>query len=67
MRAGRPPLVPAWVKLVYSGYVAVVMPTPWNFLYFCDVALLVTAVALWIESPLLVSTQAVAITLPQFL
>jgi hypothetical protein len=61
------------VKLVYSGYVALVVPTywitytPWNFLYFCDVALLVTAVALWIESPLLVSMQAVAITLPQFL
>ena len=35
--------------------------SPWNFLYFCDVALLVTAMAIWIESPLLVSTQAVAI------
>ena len=41
--------------------------SPWNFLYFCDVALLVTAVAIWIESPLLISMQAVAITVPQML
>jgi hypothetical protein len=40
---------------------------PWNFLYFCDVALLVTAMAIWIESPLLVSTQAVAIVAMQTL
>jgi len=62
-----------WVKLGYSAYVAVVVPyywvtyTPWNFLYFCDIALLVTAVAIWVESPLLVSMQAVAITVPQLL
>ena len=65
--------IPIWVKVAYSAYVAVVVPCywvaypPWNFLYFCDIALLVTAVAIWIESPLLVSMQAVAITLPQIL
>jgi hypothetical protein len=65
--------IPIWIKIAYSAYVAVVVPcywvayTPWNFLYFCDIALLVTAVAIWIESPLLVSMQAVAITLPQIL
>ncbi len=70
-RAGR--RIPMWVKLGYSVYVAVVVPlywvtyTPWNFLYFCDIALLVTAVAIWIESPLLVGMQAVAITVPQLL
>ena len=59
--------VPYSVKLLYSAFVAIVVPlywvtySPWNFLYFCDVALLVTAMAIWIESPLLVSTQAVAI------
>jgi hypothetical protein len=53
--------------------VAIVVPlywvtySPWNFLYFCDVALLVTAMAIWIESPLLVSTQAVAIVAMQTL
>lgn len=66
-------LIPIWVKVAYSAFVAVLVPcywvtySPWNFLYFCDIALLVTAVAIWIESPLLVSMQAVAITLPQML
>ena len=65
--------IPLWVKVAYSAFVAVVVPcywvtySPWNFLYFCDIALLVTGVAMWIESPLLVSMQAVAITLPQIL
>lgn len=65
--------IPIWVKVGYSSFVAVLVPcywvtyTPWNFLYFCDIALFVTAVAIWIESPLLVSMQAVAITLPQML
>jgi hypothetical protein len=65
--------IPGWVKLAYSVFVAVLVPcywvtySPWNFLYFCDIALLVTAVAIWVESPLLVSMQAVAITLPQML
>jgi len=65
--------IPLWIKLLYSAFVAIVVPLywmtygPWNFLYFCDVALLVTAVAIWIESPLLVSMQAVAIVVPQTL
>src|SRR5712692_11868957 len=65
--------IPTWVKVAYSAFVAVLVPcywvtyTPWNFLYFCDVALLATAVALWMESSLLVSMQAVAITAPQML
>jgi len=65
--------IPRWVKLAYTVFVAILVPwywvtyTPWNFLYFCDIALLVTGVAIWIESPLLVSMQAVAITLPQML
>ena len=73
MRTGASPRIPRWVKLAYTVFVAVLVPwywvtyTPWNFLYFCDIALLVTGVAIWIESPLLVSMQAVAITLPQML
>jgi hypothetical protein len=65
--------IPTWVKVAYTAFVAIVVPSywvtysPWNFLYFCDIALLVTAVAIWIESPLLVSMQAVAITMPQLL
>jgi hypothetical protein len=65
--------IPIWVKVTYSSFVAILVPcywvtySPWNFLYFCDIALLVTGVAIWIESPLLVSMQAVAITVPQML
>ena len=62
-----------WVKLPYTAFMAVLIPYYWhaygpaNFLYFCDVAVLVTLVALWAESALLVSIQAVAILVPQAL
>ena len=58
---------PLWVKLAYTAFMAVLIPVYWanygptNFLYFCDVALLITLVAIWIESPLLVSMCAVGI------
>src|SRR4051794_10087978 len=67
------PTVPLWVKLAYTAFVAVLVPyywttyTAWNFLFFCDLALLVTLVALWTESPLLASIPAVGIILPQLL
>lgn len=66
-------LVPLWFKLAYSAFVAVLVPKylhdygPTNFLYFCDVALLITLVALWRESPLLASLSAIGILLPQAL
>ena len=65
--------IPYWLKVAYSVFVVILVPSywvtysPWNFLYFCDVALLVTAVAIWIENPLLISMQAVAIMVPQML
>lgn len=73
MTTAMNPAIPIWVKMAYSVFVAIVVPfywvtySPWNFLYFCDIALLVTGVAIWLESPLLVSMQAVAITVPQLL
>src|SRR4051794_10287235 len=69
---GRP-RIPLAVKLVYTAFVAVLVPyywvtyTPWNFLFFCDVALLMALVALWREDSLLASIPAVGITLPQLL
>ena len=36
-----------------------------NFLYFCDIALVLTLAGLWIDSPLLISMSAVGILLPQ--
>jgi len=59
--------LPLPFKLAYTAFMAVLIPVYWYyyFLYFCDVALIVTLVAVWIESPLLVSMCAVGILLPQ--
>jgi hypothetical protein len=68
MARGR---IPLWLKIVYTAFVAVLVPwywrayTPWNFLNFCDIALLVLVPAIWLESSLLVSMEAVAILLVQ--
>jgi len=59
--------VPLWIKLAYTAFMAVLVPVYWhyygptNFLYFCDLALLITLVGIWIESPFLVSMCAVGI------
>jgi hypothetical protein len=71
--AGSTSRIPLWLKLALTAFVAVLVPFylheygPTNFLYFCDVALLMTLAAVWLESPLLVSMAAVGITLPQML
>jgi hypothetical protein len=67
------PRIPLAVKLALTGFTAVLVPKYWidygptNFLYFCDVALLMTVVAVWRESPLLVSMPAVGIVFPQII
>jgi hypothetical protein len=67
------PRIPLLLKLAYTAFVCVLVPyywvtyTAWNFLFFCDVALLMTLAALWLERPLLASIPAVGITLPQLL
>jgi hypothetical protein len=59
--------LPLALKLTYSAFVAVLVPVylyyygPTNFLYFCDVALLLTLVGIWVESPLLISMAAVGV------
>src|SRR5215475_13769337 len=59
--------IPLWIKLAYTAFMAVLVPVYWknygptNFFYFCDTALLITLVGIWIESPLLVSMCAVGI------
>ncbi|KGM40838.1 membrane protein [Aquabacterium sp. NJ1] len=66
-------VLPLWAKLAYTAFVAVLVPHYWqaygpsNFLYFCDIALLLTCLAMWTESALLASACAVGILLPQFL
>jgi hypothetical protein len=65
--------IPLWLKVAYSGFLVVMIPVYWvnygptNFLYFCDVALLLTLVGIWREDALLISLPAVGILLPQML
>src|SRR5262249_55907278 len=65
--------LPLAVKLLYTAFVCLLVPVylryygPTNFLYFCDVALLMTVAALWLESSLLASMAAVGIVVPQLL
>ena len=67
------PRIPRWIKLAYTAFMAVLVPVYWsqygltNFLYFCDIALFLTLVAVWTESRLLASIGAVGIVLPQLL
>ena len=61
--------IPWLVKILYSAFVAVLVPYYWqfygpaNFLWLCDIALLITVVALWRESRFLASMQLVAVFL----
>lgn len=58
-------------KLILSAFMAVMVPVylhtygPTNFIWFCDTALVLTTVGIWLESPLLISMCAVGILLPQ--
>ena len=60
-----------WIKALYTLLVAVVAGVygvkykPSNFLWFSDVALLMSAMALWLENPLLASMMALAALLPE--
>ena len=65
--------IPLWIKIAYTLMVAVIVPVylayygPANFLWFSDVALVVTGVGLWLENPLLVSMMTVGVLLPELL
>lgn len=71
--AARRPRLPLALKFAYTAFMAVLIPVYWvnygptNFLYFCDMALLVTLAGVWTESPFLVSMPAVGVLAPQFL
>ena len=63
--------VPLLLKILLTAFVATLVPYYWhaygptNFLYFCDLALLLTLGAVWTENALLASLPAVGILLPQ--
>jgi hypothetical protein len=61
--------IPLWLKLAYTLLVCLIVPFYWheygpaNFLWFSDLALLLTLVALWFASRLLASMMAVSVLL----
>src|SRR5579863_7076021 len=65
--------VPLTLKAAYTAYMVVLIPVYWhyygqtNFLYFCDVALILTLIAIWPENALLISMCAIGIVVPQAL
>lgn len=66
-------VIPLWIKLAYTVFVAITVPiyaakySAGNFLWFSDITLLATVAALWLESPLLASMMAVGTLLPDVL
>ena len=67
----RPRGIPLWLKWAYTAWMLVWVPAYWvqygpvNFLWLCDAANLIIALGLWLESPLLLSAQAVSVLLIQ--
>lgn len=65
--------IPLALKIAFSAFMAVLLPVYWykygptNFLYFCDVALLLTLAGIWKENTLLISLPAIGIFVPQTL
>lgn len=63
----RPRGIPAWVKVAFTAWLVVWVAVYWpqygpaNFLWLCDAANFVVAAALWLESSLLISAQAVSV------
>jgi len=63
--------IPFALKLAYTAFMAVLIPAYWhyygptNFLYFCDIALILTLIAIWPENALIISMCAIGIVIPQ--
>jgi len=64
-------MIPLWIKSAYTVYVAVTVTVYavkyplGNFLWFSDIALVLTVPALWLESSLLASMISVGVLLPE--
>jgi hypothetical protein len=71
MIAPRRAALPLWMKVCFTLFVGILVPIYWrdygpaNFLWFCDLGLLVSLLGLWLDSPLLIGMQAIALALPQ--
>lgn len=59
--------IPFWLKIAWTILILFIVPVYWryygpkNFLWFSDIAVIVIALALWMESRLLVSMMAVGV------
>src|ERR687891_741507 len=59
--------IPLWLKVSFTSFVCLLVPVYWaqygpgNFLWFSDIALLLTVPALWLESALLASMSSLAV------
>jgi hypothetical protein len=59
--------IPLWLKVSFTLFVCLLVPVYWaqygpgNFLWFSDIALLLTVPALWLESALLASMSSLAV------
>ena len=64
-------MLPLWIKIAYTVFAVVTIAVyavkypPGNFLWFSDIALVLTVPALWLESGLLASMTAVGVLLPE--
>lgn len=67
------PAIPLWIKVVWTVWLAAWAPFYWdywgpqNFLWFCDISNIAIGAALWLESRLLFSIQALSVGLVQTL
>lgn len=72
-RAPEEGRIPLAVQVAFTLFMAVLVPCYWayhgpaNFLWICDLALLLTVVAFWTHSRLLVSMPLVAVLLPSLI
>jgi hypothetical protein len=68
---GSKRVIPLWLKIVYTVFVCILVPFyivvhGWaNFLWFSNVALLLTVATLWLENRLLPSMMALAVLIPE--
>lgn len=64
-------MLPLWLKVIYLLFLFILIPVyykkygPENFLWFSDLGLFGTGLALWIESSLLISMVATGVLLPE--
>ncbi|HZQ17190.1 MAG TPA: hypothetical protein VFA90_00600 [Terriglobales bacterium] len=67
LHTAQKPRIPLWLKLVWTAWVLVWIPVYYrqygaqNFLFYCDIGNLLITLALWIESRLIFSWQAVGL------